>query len=72
MAIRGGTGKGSNELSKAMFATSQRLAIHDSRKPMYQGSPFVGTVEGLDPSTAFAIADEFFVTLFRATRERLA
>lgn len=64
----GVTGKGSNELGRTMFASFQRLAIHDCGKPMYQGSPFVGTIEGLDSSTAFAIADTFFVTLFRATR----
>lgn len=63
-------GEGSRELSNALFTAFQRLAIHDSGKPMYEGSPFVGTIEGLAPSTAFAIADEFFVTLFRATRER--
>jgi len=67
---KGVTGEGSRELGRAMFATFQRLAIHASGKPMYQGSPFVGTIEGLDPPTAFAIADSFFVTLFRATRER--
>ena len=67
---KGVTGEGSRELGRAMFATFQRLAIHASGKPMYQSSPFVGTIEGLDPPTAFAIADAFFVTLFRATRER--
>lgn len=66
----GVTGKGSNELGRAMFATFQRLAIHDSGRPMYQGSPFVGAIEGLDPSTAFAIADKFFLMLYPATRRR--
>lgn len=65
---KGVTGKGSKELGRAMFASFQRLAIHDSGKPTYQGSPFVGTIKGLDPSTAFTIADTFFVTLFHATR----
>jgi len=65
---KGVRGKGSDELGRAMFASFQRFAIHDSGKPKYNGSPFVGTIEGLDPSTAVAIADTFFVTLFHATR----
>lgn len=58
----------SDELGRAMFASFQRFAIHDSGKPKCDGSSFVGTIEGLEPSTAVAIADTFFVTLFHATR----
>ncbi len=64
----GVTGKGSNELVEAMFASFQRLAKHDNGKSIFDGSAFVGSIEGLAPSTAFALADIFFVTLFHATR----
>jgi hypothetical protein len=67
---KGITGKGSRELGRTMFATFQRLATHDSGKPMYKGSPFVGAIERLDPATAFTIADTFFLMLFPATRSQ--
>lgn len=64
----GVTGEGSRELGRVMFATFQRLAKHDTGKPMYEGSPFVGVIERLLPSTAYAIADELFLLLFPSTR----
>ncbi|MBW3097147.1 hypothetical protein [Pseudohoeflea coraliihabitans] len=62
------TGKASNALGNGMFGSFQRLAIHDSGKAMYRGWPFGGTIEAFVPSTAFAIADTFFATLFHPTR----
>lgn len=61
-------GENAPTLGRWLFATFQRLAKTDPGRAMFQGSPFVGTIEGLMPETARNLADLFFIALFEASR----
>lgn len=68
---KGVTGSLGDELVSAMFSSFQQLAINDTARPKFDGSAFVGAIERLTPSTAFTIANTFFLKLFHATRPLL-
>lgn len=61
-------GDGSRELVDKLFATFQSLASANSKKSMFEGSAFVGSIGRLSPADALELADAVFETLHRAIR----
>lgn len=59
-------------LLRVLFATFQHRAKNDTGRPIFHGSAFVGRIEHLLPETARALADDFFIALYEATRMRAA
>jgi hypothetical protein len=51
------------DLVRKMFARFQSLARHSPGKAMFDGTPFVGTIDNLLPDVARDIADEFYTML---------
>ena len=62
-------GVGSRELVDKLFATFQSVASANSRKSMFEGSAFVGSIEKLSPEDALELADAVFEILYNAIRE---
>lgn len=55
-------------LMRAMFKRFQERARLDPTQAMFDGSAFVGTVDGLLPQTARDLADDFFEMLYTPVR----
>jgi len=55
-------------LMRRMFARFQERARLDPTKAMFDGSCFVGTVDGLRPQTARDLAEDFFEMLYAPVR----
>lgn len=62
-------GAGSRELVDKLFATFRSLASANSKKSMFEGSAFVGSIEKLSPEDALELADAVFEILYGAIRE---
>lgn len=55
---------GSRELGDKLFTTFQSVASANSRKSMFEGSAFVGSIERLLPEDACEVADAVFEFLY--------
>ncbi|HKY82812.1 hypothetical protein [Novosphingobium mathurense] len=63
--LRGDAG---TTLMRAMFKRFQERTRLDPTQAMFDGSTFVGTVDGLLPQTACDLADDFFEMLYTPVR----
>lgn len=61
-------GDAGTTLMRAMFKRFQERARLDPTQAMFDGSAFVGTVDGLLPQTARDLADDFFEMLYTPVR----
>lgn len=66
---KGVRGEASGPLMRSLFTTFQEHARLDSGRPVFEGSSFVGTIEGLLHPTARDLADSIFLSLFLASRD---
>lgn len=62
-------GSGSRELVDKLFTTFQLLASANSKKSMFEGNAFVGSIDKLSPEDAIELADAVFEILYTAIRE---
>jgi len=65
-------GRQGNELGRVMFKTFQTMARGTAGRPLYEGSSFVGVIDGLLPELAYDIAETFFAMLYQPMREQAA